>query len=229
MSREITPQFVIGLLILLFGSALFLDRLDLVNARYIIRMWPAIIIVLGALKLKSAQTTAETVGAVVWIAVGAWLILEFFDVVDLDPGDLFPVAIMVFGGYLVWRAMGGSAMRSAAAAAPDSSSRLSGFAIMGGLQRRSNSQDYRRGDFTAVMGACEVDLTQASMTDGEATIDVFAWMGGIEIRVPRDWTVSNKVFPLMGGAEDNTTPPATQTKHLVVRGMAFMGGVEVKN
>lgn len=227
--REVTPQLVFGVLVLLFGTAFFLDNIDLIEARHFIRLWPLALVVFGGLKVLRARSTAETVGGVVWAIFGVWLLLEVFDVVDIDFIDAFPVAIMIFGGYLIWRAVSPPA-DAGAAAAVESSSRLSGFAIMSGLQRRSNTTDFRRGDFTAIMGACEVDLTQASITDStEATIDVFACMGGIEIRVPHDWTVSNKVFPLMGGAEDNTKQTPSGKKHLVLRGVALMGGVEVKN
>ena len=88
---------------------------------------------------------------------------------------------------------------------------------------------FRGGDYTAVMGGCEVDLRQATI-EGEATIDAFAFWGGIEIKVPKTFTVDSRVTALLGGFSDRTDhSEADPDQRLIVRGMALMGGVDVKN
>ena len=100
---------------------------------------------------------------------------------------------------------------------------------IGGVNRGSNSNAFRGGELTAVMGGCEIDLRQAAI-NGEAVIDVFAMWGGIEIRVPENWRVIGRVTPLLGGFEDKTRPPQGVTTHtLIIRGMVLMGGVDVGN
>jgi len=107
---------------------------------------------------------------------------------------------------------------------------LSATAILGGVKRVNNSQDFRGGDATAIMGGCEIDLRPASITPNhEPVLEVFAMWGGIEIRVPPDWTVISKVDPILGGFEDKTMPPKDESKRFVVRGSVVMGGIEVKN
>jgi predicted membrane protein len=107
---------------------------------------------------------------------------------------------------------------------------LSATAVLGGVKRLNNSQDFRGGDATAIMGGCEIDLRAASITvPHEPVLEVFAMWGGIQIRVPPDWTVVSRVDPILGGFEDKTAQPKDESKRFVVRGTVVMGGVEVKN
>jgi predicted membrane protein len=111
-----------------------------------------------------------------------------------------------------------------------SNSFISASAILGSVERRNNSQDFRGGNATAIMGRCEIDLSAASITNpNEAVLEVFAMWGGIEIRVPPDWTVVSNVDPIMGGYEDATQPPKEESKRCVIRGTVLMGGIEVTN
>ena len=113
--------------------------------------------------------------------------------------------------------------------ANDSTSTISGMAILGGVSRGSSSRDFRGGDLTAILGGCEIDLRRAAI-NGEAVIDIFAMWGGIELKVPEDWAVESRVTPLLGGVEDKTRPPQGASAHrLLLRGFAIMGGVEIKN
>jgi hypothetical protein len=141
--------------------------------------------------------------------------------------DLWPLLFVALGVTLIVRAFGGSRTSGES----DLDAVIHGFAFMSGVERRSRSANFRGGSLTAVMGACEVDLSQAKGTAGEARIDCFAFWGGVEIRVPANWTVSSQVLPIMGAFEDNVLPSNTEEPggHLVVTGWAIMGGVEVKS
>ena len=123
-----------------------------------------------------------------------------------------------------------SAASASAATGSDAASTVSAFAILGGVRRRCVSQDFRGGDLNAIMGGCELDLTQASISGGDAVIDAFAMWGGIDIRVPQDWTVVVEGTPILGAFVDKTVHAAAPVrKVLVIRGAAIMGGVEIKN
>jgi hypothetical protein len=112
----------------------------------------------------------------------------------------------------------------------DPGATMSGIAFMSGFKRTSNSQDFRGGELTAIMGGCEIDLRQATIKDGDAVIDVFAFWGGIEMKVPLDWSVVVEATPLLGGFDDKTMPPqGGSAKRLIVKGYAIMGGVEISN
>ena len=224
---RVTAQVMFGLLIIVMGVLFTLDNLGITDAEQYLRYWPAGLIAIGLLKLaQSRDGMGGAFGGFIFALSGTWLLLEQTEVVRLSFWDLWPVLLVMFGGYLVWQGYSGRQLR---AASGDSNSVVSGLAVLGGVARGNNSRAFRGGNLTAVMGGCELDLRQAAI-HGEAALDVFAMWGGIEIRVPEDWTVVGRVTPLLGGFDDKTRPPQGASAHrLVIRGFAIMGGIEVKN
>ena len=223
---RLTPQLVMGLLIIALGVLFTLDKLGLADASTYIRYWPAGLIAIGVVKLwQSRDGMGGAFGGLVFTLAGVWLLLEQTAVIRISFWEMWPLLLVFFGAYLVWQGLSGRRRM----AGVDGASSISGMAVLGGVVRRNNSRNFRGGDLTAVMGGCEVDLRQASI-NGDAVMEIFAMWGGIEIRVPEDWTVINRVTPLLGGVEDKTRPPQGTTAHrLILRGFAIMGGVEVKN
>jgi hypothetical protein len=273
-----------------------------------LRYWPSALIAIGVIKLLQARDGGGAVAGLIFTVVGAWLQAEELDLLRINLFDFWPLALVLFGGYLVWQGLqpkapprtplpssdpfaplppledfdvdplglkndplynppppaaprpepprerdrgddrrderrrqraGRRAERHTGCGAffgqhfggrvSESGGRMSALAILGAVTRGNNSQAFRGGNLVAIMGGCEIDLSNAAI-DGEAVLDVFAMWGGIEIRVPPDWTVSSQVVPLMGGVEDKTRPPRGAAIHrLTLRGVAFMGGIEIKN
>jgi len=112
-----------------------------------------------------------------------------------------------------------------------SNSVLSAKAILGGVERRIISQDFRGGDVSAIMGGCNLDFRGALIKPpNQAVLEVFALCGGIEIRVPEDWTVVSELGVILGGVDERkASPPKDESKRFILRGTVLMGGVEVKN
>ena len=221
----LTPQLVMGLVIMAVGVLFTLDNLGLISARQYARYWPAALILAGILKIWQARGGGGAFGGLLLIVAGGWLLLSTFHVVTVSLVDLWPLLLVFFGVSLVWRGLRGRRDR----ADVDGLSTVSALAVLGGVHRGNNSRAFRGGDLTAVLGGCDIDLRQAAI-DGDAAIDVFAMWGGIEIKVPEDWTVSTRVVPILGGVEDKTRPQRGAATHrLLLRGFAIMGGIEIKN
>lgn len=233
---RLTPQLLVGLMVTAVGVLFTLENLGLARWDHqLLRYWPAGVIAVGLVKLwQSRDGTGGAAGGFLIALAGTWLLLEQTTAVRISFGDLWPLALVFFGAFLVWQGALGSRRRSTPAGTPnaaeaDANATISAVAILGGVARGNNARAFKGGDVTAILGGCELDLRQASI-DGEASLEVFALWGGIEIRVPEDWTVVSRVVPVLGGFNDGTRPSQTAiAKRLVIRGFVMMAGVDVKN
>jgi predicted membrane protein len=224
-TRSLAPQLVMGLLIIVIGVLFTLENVGLIDAHDYLRFWPVGLIAIGLVKLWQGCRSGTFSGSI-FVFAGVWLLLESMDIVTISLWNLWPMLFVLVGGSMVWRGLYGRRVEENPL---DSHSSVSAMAVLAGVNRRSNSKTFRGGDLTAVMGGCQIDLTQATI-EGEAVIDVFAMWGGIELRVPENWSVSGRVTPILGGYEDKTHPtPEAANQRLLVRGFVIMGGVEIKN
>lgn len=229
-SFRVTPQAVLGLIVITFGLSLLADNLGWMEAQRIIHYWPLGIVAVGVVKMVQSGTTSGRVFGGVITLVGLALTVDRFFILSINLWDWWPLIIVVFGLLILSKALGrfGGEPGVPPTASTLSDQTVSEFAIWAGIQRRIASSAFKHADLTAIMGGIEIDLRQASTAGGEAVIDVFAMWGGIEITVPPDWDVSNRVVPIMGGAEDSSTGTQAARHRLIVRGFAVMGGVEIK-
>jgi predicted membrane protein len=225
-SFRITPRLIVGFGILALGLLWTLDNLDLIESEPITRWWPAVLIVIGLVQLFDRRSNKGA--PVLMIIVGAVLLLRRLRLVDIDFGDLIPLAIAALGAKLIWEAVSRRRIASEITGEPDSE--ITAFAFMSGVKRQSTARDFRIGSASAIMGGVELDLRNAEVSEGhEAVVDAFAMWGGVEIFVPANWRVIGDVFPLMGAFVDKTAPTPGAGPTLRVRGTAVMGGIEVKN
>lgn len=239
-------RLVIGLAIILVGVIFTLDNLDLIRAGAYFKYWPVLLVAVGVVKIVQTSSWVSYAWSLVWIVVGLWLLGQNVGLITISIWSLWPLLLVLLGATILWRAfwpqpaccspqvrvsvdpVGGKT--SSGGPAPARDSYVKAVAVMAGLERASDSDDFRGADLVAIMGGCELDLRQATIAGDQAVIDVMAFMGGIEIYVPKSWAIEAKVLPLMGGVGDETRlDKSGPTKRLVIRGLALMGGVEIKN
>lgn len=219
----VTPQAVIGVLIIAYGLLLTADNLGWVHARSIFAYWPLAIVALGLAMFTRATDAGTRVSASFVLAAGGLLTGARLFGWNVNLSLLWPLFIVGVGVIMISRAFGRDVGDTT------SEQQFSSFAFWSGSKRRVMSPLFKRADFTAVMGGIEVDLRSAAAAGGEAVIDVFVVMGGLEIRVPPDWAVSNQIVAVMAGVDDKSTGEPTAKNRLVLRGFVMMGGVEVKS
>lgn len=248
-------QLFSGLVFLAIGMVFLLGNLGFVDVGYVLRFWPALLIALGAFKLLESKDSYGHGSGVFWIVIGSFWLAGSIGVLRVAMRDLWPVLLIGLGVLMLWRSSLGKRPRwdfngastsgetgsgrpgpasepsAGSAAEATSNSHFTGTAILGSFDRRINSQDFRGGEVTAIMGGCKIDLRGASITaPHEAVIKVFALFGGIEIRVPDDWTVVSEVELILGGFDDKKVDaPRIEGKRLIIRGSVVMGGIEVRN
>lgn len=217
---RITPRLILGLSIMAAGLLLALDNLGLVDSGAFLRFWPAVLILMGIVKLLGPESQQK--GGLFLILLGGCFFGLTFGL--LNWPRLWAVLFMVVGGSIVMRAIRPPARGSATAVTG-----IDTMALLGASKTVSNSPDFRGGQALAFMGGCEIDLRRATIAQGEAVFDVFAFWGGIEIRVPEEWEVVNRVNAFLGGSDNKTLVERGAKQRLVVTGTVIMGGVEVKN
>jgi predicted membrane protein len=224
------PRLVLGLGIICIGILFLLGNMDVIDPHDYLRYWPAIIMVIGIAYLLQGQRGSGRVWGAVLTFIGAAMLLDRLYFIRFSLWDYWPLILVFVGIMMIVKS---SFIRRGIATPPfgenkDANEYLEAIAVMAGSKRFNNSQNFKGGELTAIMGGIEIDLRDASIKD-EAVIDITAIMGGIEMRVPEDWIIIIDGFPFMGGFEDKTRPPKESTKRLTIKGTAIMGGVEIKN
>src|SRR5215467_3525573 len=235
-----------GLILMGIGVIFLLGNMGYLDAHKVFSFWPVILIVFGLVRIVESRHHGRTAG-VFWVVVGLLFLLGSFGIIRMTLQQAWPILLIGAGAVMLWRA---AVVRRArpclwspglsepeASADPkmssgtSSTSVFSAKAILGGVERRIISQDFRGGDATAIMGGCNLDFRGALIKPpNPAVLEVFALCGGIEIRIPEDWTVVSELEVILGGVDERkASPPKDASKRFILRGTVLMGGVEVKN
>ena len=222
---RLSGRLVAGAILILLGGIYLLDSLGVVYAGDITRYWPLILIGIGITKLSQSRLPSQRTGGLIFIAIGAVLLLYTLHVGWFRGRDLLPILLLLIGGALIWQAMGrrryspggfgpdetlGRARESlasfreenaenlvspAAAGARDSAAAGPSGAPSGGFGAATYLNEF------AIMGGGDRIIRSQDFRGGEVT----AIMGGfgIDLRgaaIARDSATVN-VFTLWGGVD----------------------------
>lgn len=222
-------RLILGLTVMVLGLALALDNFGFFSFRFVVRLWPVILVVIGLMRLSQSMRHGGRPEGHVMTLIGLGLLLMNLGLLSFRSALAF--LLLSAGAFIVYRASRGTNPRGVVdELTGEPSQRMDAFALLGGVHRVSRATDFRGGSASAMLGGCDIDLREAAMAEGTtAVLDTIAIMGGIEIRVPDDWTVESRGMAVLGGFEDKTRRPLDDRRRLVITGLAVMGGVEIKN
>jgi predicted membrane protein len=220
-----------GGILLLLGLAFLLDNLGILPVDRIFRLWPLILIGVGATHIARGE---NRVWGVLLTLVGALFLLDNLGFAHFRWGQLWPLALIVAGVLVMWNSI---EARRPISANPATGARntLNELAFFGGIERRVTTQSFEGGVALAIFGGIEIDLRQAGMEADEAVLEVNSIFGGVEVRVPETWHILTQGQGIFGGYTDNTRQTGVEDltnpkkKTLLIRGAAVFGGVEIKN
>ena len=128
MGVRLTPQAVLGALIVVFGLLLTADNFNLIDADQVLRFWPLVFVAVGLTKLVQSDTTSGQVFGGFLSAIGVLMIADEFWTIDLEIGRLWPLALVAVGIFIVYRAARGESTVPAAGAS-SSDTQFSEFAF----------------------------------------------------------------------------------------------------
>ena len=225
-------QIFWGLILVVIGVLFLLDRLGGFDFGYLISTyWPVIIMILGLSILIGNSFRRPGLG-LFFIVLGGFFLLRELNVLEYNAWEyVWPALIILVGLSLLlrpaFRRSGGSDGNIPEIREND----VDMSCILGGMKRRIESQNFKGGHVTAIMGGLELDFRGAGLDGGKATLDATAIMGGVDIHVPRDWKVVLAGTPILGGFEDKRTAVADAAAKatLYVKGAAIMGGITIKD
>lgn len=228
-SRNSSGRIFWGLLLIALGVLFLLDRMGRLDFSDLFsRFWPLILIFAGLWHIVSSRFRDLT-GGLVLIIIGGLFQLSELDILERGAWNyIWPLLIIFLG---IWVLSGVVRRRTPALPPGVKGDDLDAFAMLSGLNRRIESQNFRGGKATAIMGGIELDFTAARLAEGKATLELTAIMGGIDLRVPKHMRVELEAHPLLGGVEDKHThvPGAETPSTLYIKATAIMGGVDIKD
>jgi len=228
--RNYQSRIFWGLVLVIVGALFLADRMGGFDFGTMIGdYWPVIFIVLGLSILIGSGFRRPGLG-LFFIVFGTLFLLFHLDVLDYDIWEyVWPAAIIVFGLWLLLRPV---LRHRTAEKFPDiKENDFDLTCVFSGMKRRIESQNFKGGQATAVMGGLELDFTAAGLEGGKATVDATAIMGGVDIRVPANWRVVVDGTPILGGIDDKhrNVPDAEAKATLFVKATAILGGVTIKS
>jgi len=239
---RVTPQLILGLLIVFVGLIFTLDQIGYSPAISYLRYWPMAIIAIGLAKISYARDGGGAFAGLVFIIVGIWLQGEELGLIDIKLRDVWPLALVLFGGYLVWQGLtkpaaarvnppspidalppnepsfGGSSWGPSAPATP-----LADSGAATGTAGKRVTDTNSTMSAMAILGA----VSRGNNSRNFRGADLLAIMGGCEIDL-RQAAINGEavidVFAMWGGIEVRVPEDWT----VVSRVVPLMGGVDDK-
>jgi hypothetical protein len=216
-------KLALGIFFTLAGLLLTLDNLDLFDSGRILRYWPVLLVVVGALMFREAGSRGL---AVVLMVAGTLLVVHNAHWLRFSFAVLWPLLLIGIGLVIVLRAFGivvptAFVMSGKAGGGND-------WAVLDNRKAVLPANELSGRRLLAFMGGHRLELTEPVTYNGPVIVEVMAVWGGIDIRVPPGWEVIADVVPVMGGIEVKTTA-ARGGRQLIVRGAVVMAGMEIKN
>ena len=98
-----SSQLMWGAVLLLIGTAMLLENLDLVQLGPIWRHWPALLVALGIGKLIQSDEPRDRISAFWLIFLGAWFYVSIFHLFGLGFHDSWPLLLLGIGASMVLR------------------------------------------------------------------------------------------------------------------------------
>jgi predicted membrane protein len=207
---RVTTNLAFGICLILLGTTLILDRLEIVPAMQLLRFWPIAFVLFGVtLVIQSFQRPSAAPAA------------------RRQDTGLGPVIALVIFSAFMWNGFSHREITRA-----DSSERTSVVALMSRHQQVSNAAVFRGAEMTTIMGRADLDLRTTTVAPGEeAVIHVFTVMGGSTIRVPEGWQVDLRATPVLGGARDRRRDKGgvAGAPRIIVRGFIMWGGLDIRS
>lgn len=241
-------RYFFGIILIVLGVGLLLDQANMIEFSEIISTyWPSIIIILGISGLFERRSTKFW--NLIVILVGVLLQLNRLDYLEFNVFRLFwPIILILVGINMIFfsgkksnnnysynynndHGEGSDYSKGEKKKWRGNVSfedRINHFIMLSGLESNNQSQEFKGGKISTILGSIELDLRGAKLYENEVYLEANAFLGGIDIRVPDNWRVEVSGTPLLGGMDNNTRPNSDPDAPVLrVRYLVILGGIDI--
>jgi len=237
MNSNNRSSILFGVLIVLIGVSFLFNTFgaDIAIGSIISTYWPVILIIWGIDNIlqgkKHSGNNSHLIFSIIILIIGIILLGNKLNIFQFDLSIIWKLiwpALLIFIGISILigaRKTGDT-----------------GWAIMGGIEKKSHGWSLKNKSYIAFMGGVELDLTRAKIPEGETFLDLTAVMGGIDIKAPANLNIILNETSFLGGVQffkdgsggilssrkferivDNESD-----KKLIISCRAIMGGIDIK-
>ncbi|HBY45527.1 MAG TPA: hypothetical protein DEG70_04645 [Chloroflexi bacterium] len=227
-------RLLIGIVLVLLGVLLILERAGMVGSFNVWSLWPLFVVAVG-LSILSSGGRANLGG---WIVTGVGVVLL------VQSLDLFSFNLWSIFGALVLVGIGVSFILRRDMPLPDGSSHSSPTAGTTGnssiddvvnLTTIFNDNDvvsaataFRGGSATLIFGDVDLDLSRAQLSPNGAVLNVTMIFGDLDVTVPAGWTVRVDGTSILGDIKNHAASITDPTQPgLVIRATTIFGDIDV--
>ncbi|MDR7869228.1 MAG: DUF5668 domain-containing protein [Tissierellaceae bacterium] len=228
-----------GIILILLGVGFLMDQANMIEFTEIISTyWPSIIIILGISGLFEKRS--NKFWNLIVILVGILLQLNRTGYLEYNAFRLFWPIILILVGINIIFFSGKSTVIYSESSSHNTGSKkkftnnvsfednVNHFIMLSGLESNNQSQEFKGGKLSTILGGIELDLRAAKLYENEVYLEANAFLGGIEIHVPSHWRVEVSGTPILGGMSNSTKPNSDPDAPVLrVRYLAILGGVEI--
>lgn len=223
----------IGILLVVLGGLFLISNFDLIpyELSYYAFNWKGFLFVLGIILIatkKNKLPGTVMMGIGLFFMTGTFLQHQF----DLHVRfrEIFWPLVLIATGVVLVQKRKFEARRKMSEKPLDY---LNDANILGGGEVKVQSQQFKGGHVTCVMGGGSYDMSGSALAEGESTLEVFALFGGFTFIFPSDWEVHMEVNTIFGGMADMRKyvkkSEGGPAKRLRIKGFVMFGGGELKN
>ncbi len=226
--NKLNKTTLLGIIFVIIGLVIVMSNLGIFPwyiRRYIFQ-WENILMLIGLFLILADEN--KRVGGIL-LGLGFIFVLDDWFYVDVSIWDLWPIALIVVGIYIIRRKTPTTADIEAESA--EDKDLIEDTAIFSGGDKVITSHNFRGGTLTAIFGGSNIDLTTSKLSPRSANIEIFYLFGGSKIRVPQDWNVELRVTSIFGGMTDKRVikDHTENPEKLYIKGLIVFGGAEIIN
>lgn len=227
MTMKRSRRLLWGLILIVFGVCVLLNRLDVTDFNIFFDGWWTLFIIVPC--TVNLFTEKNKFGSLICIAIGVFLLLCAQNVIEYSLFWKFfgPAIIVIIGLKMVFSGLFSRKMhKESDDVNKKSKSAKKICAVFSGSDIKSDSEVFEGAELVAIFGGVDCDL-RGAVIENDCSIDLFVAFGGIDILVPENVNVKLNSTCIFGGVS-NKASVYENAPTIYINGVCLFGGVDIK-